>query len=121
MLHQATEGRLFFRTAAVVLPAGWNGSECSRAVGGSRLRRFDDAEFRVAGAPHPLFGDAAWTQQSRDCGQSGDYVSLTAAFFNNNNNNNNTSSSSSATDHALRGEFLLQNPHAHSVATPNLT
>lgn len=87
MLHQATDGRAFIRTVTVVLPAGW-GPEvalaCKRNATPSRIESYNDADVRVSANPHPLFSgadDALWTQQSRDCGQPGDFISAGPEFF----------------------------------------
>ncbi|XP_057378167.1 calcium-activated chloride channel regulator 1-like [Daphnia carinata] len=87
LLHQATDGRAFIRTVSVVVPTGWGvdvSSMCGRNVSRTRLESYDEADVRVSALPHPLFtggADVLWTQQSRDCGQPGDYISAGPDFF----------------------------------------
>ena len=87
LLHQATDGRAYIRTVSVVLPAGWGvdvSSMCKRNVSRTRLESYSESDVKISAAPHPLFtggADALWTQQSRDCGQMGDYISTGPDFF----------------------------------------
>ncbi len=87
LLHQATDGRAFIRSVNVVLPASWTGdlsSSCRRNVSRTRLDSYSEADVKISSAPHPLFSggaDSLWTQQSRECGQSGDYISAGPDFF----------------------------------------
>lgn len=100
LLHQATDGRAYIRTVNVILPAGWGvdiSSMCRRNVSRTRVESYNEADVRVSANGHPLFAggvDALWTQQSRDCGHMGDYISAGPDFFfrptagHQNNNNN---------------------------------
>lgn len=87
LLHQATDGRAFIRSVSVVLPASWGSdvsSMCRRNVSRTRLESYGEADVRVSANAHPLFtggADALWTQQSRDCGHMGDYISAGPDFF----------------------------------------
>ena len=84
LLHQATEGRAFIRSASVVLPTGWSIADCRRNVSQTRLESYGQADVRISAQSHPLFtggADALWTQQSRDCGYMGDYISAGPDFF----------------------------------------
>lgn len=84
LLHQATDGRTFIRSVSVVLPTGWSSADCGRNVSRTRLESYGQADVRISSQPHPLFNggaDVLWTQQSRDCGQMGDYISAGPDFF----------------------------------------
>ncbi len=84
LLHQATDGRAFIRSVSVVLPTGWTSADCGRNVSRTRLESYGQADVKVSAVAHPLFtggADALWTQQSRDCGQMGDYISAGPDFF----------------------------------------
>ena len=87
LLHQATDGRAFIRSVNVVLPASWTGdlsSSCRRNVSRTRLDFYSEADVKISSGPHPLFSggaDSLWTQQSRECGQTGDYISAGPDFF----------------------------------------
>lgn len=87
LLHQATDGRAFIRTVNVVLPAEWGvdiGAVCGRNVSRTRLESYSLADVRISAVSHPLFtggADVLWTQQSRDCGHAGDYISAGPDFF----------------------------------------
>lgn len=87
LLHQATDGRAYIRSVDVILPAEWGvdaGSLCGRNVSKTRLESYNEADVRVSAHGHPLFSggaDALWTQQSRDCGHMGDYISAGPRFF----------------------------------------
>lgn len=87
LLHQATDGRAYIRTVSVILPAGWGvdvSSMCRRNVSRTRSESYNEADIRISANGHPLFAlgaDALWTQQSRDCGQMGDYISAGPDFF----------------------------------------
>ena len=39
-----------------------------------------EADVRIESG-HPVYGNRPWTQQTRDCGQLGDYISVGSAFF----------------------------------------
>lgn len=87
LLHQATDGRTYIRSVDVVLPSEWGvdvASLCNRNVTKTRLESYNDADVRISAHGHPLFSggaDALWTQQSRDCGHMGDYISAGPQFF----------------------------------------
>ena len=97
LLHEATGGRLYVGSVDVIVPGSWSdapgggggsgsggggGDECRhlRGVSPARLATYAEADVRV-GLSHPLFGDAPFTQQSRDCSHQGDFISTTDAFF----------------------------------------
>ena len=87
LLHQSTDGRTFIRSVNVLLPAAWGDSAasiCRRNVSRTRTETYNDADVRVSANAHPLMAggaDSIWTQQSRDCGQQGDYISAGPEFF----------------------------------------
>lgn len=87
LLHQSTDGRAYIKGVDVILPSSWTGDlsvTCQRNVSRTRLGSFSEADVRISSAPHPLFTggeDFLWTQQSRDCGQVGDYISAGPEFF----------------------------------------
>jgi hypothetical protein len=71
-LHEALGGRAYWRSVTVLLPDSWPGHCVARSVVGSSGERADIS----IGVPHPVFGNAPWTQQSRGCGQPGDMIHL---------------------------------------------
>lgn len=88
LLHQSTDGRAYFRSVTVIVPSSWStvdwAATCRRNITRTRLGSYANAEVRVSATAHPLFtggADAVWTQQSRDCGQQGDYISAGPEFF----------------------------------------
>jgi hypothetical protein len=106
LLHQATDGRAFIRSVSVVLPTGWSSADCGRNVSRTRLESYGQADVRISALPHPLFSggaDALWTQQSRDCGHMGDYISAGPDFF-----FKPSASSSNVSDVWIRGRRFLR-------------
>ncbi|XP_018015219.1 calcium-activated chloride channel regulator 4A-like [Hyalella azteca] len=88
LLFQMTESRLYFdKQLYVVLPSHFktcgrhfNESLSAAAPAGYSYLR---APIRM-GRTHGIFGDDIWTQQPRQCGQSGDFISMATASVANN-------------------------------------
>ena len=76
VLHSALGGKFYFKSVNVVVPSSWRESKCDEVIrapkGDLPYRR---ADVWVSG-PHPIHGERPYTQQSRGCGQPGDFVSL---------------------------------------------
>ena len=45
------------------------------------MRSFQGTDVVITGAPHPVHRDSPFTQQSRGCGQSGEFISLPKTFL----------------------------------------
>jgi hypothetical protein len=71
-LHQALDGRAYWRSVTVLLPDSWPANCVPRPVVGSSGELPDIS----VGVPHPVFGNTPWTQQSQGCGQRGDMIYL---------------------------------------------
>jgi hypothetical protein len=71
-LHQSLDGRAYWRSVTVLLPDTWPSNCIARPVSGSSGEVPDIS----VGVPHPVFGNAPWTQQSQGCGQPGDMIYL---------------------------------------------
>jgi len=71
-LHQALDGRAYWRSVTVLLPDSWTSHCVARSAVGSSGERADIS----IGVPHPVFGNAPWTQQSRGCAQPGDMIHI---------------------------------------------
>ncbi|XP_065576990.1 calcium-activated chloride channel regulator 1-like isoform X3 [Artemia franciscana] len=82
-LHDATDQKLFFRSATVLLPTVW--SNCQKQVEPATGESCQDAEFRIENSS-PLFGDSVYTQQSKGCGKRGDFVQIPTSFYDMNSN-----------------------------------
>ena len=81
VLHSALDGKVYIKSVNVVVPSSWRESKCSEAIrppkGDTPYRR---ADVWVSG-PHPIHDERPFTQQSRGCGQSGDFISLPFQFL----------------------------------------
>lgn len=65
----------------MVLPSSWRDGKCQRVVHPPRGDTpYRAADVVVAGNRHPVHGDAPYTQQSRGCGQPGDFMALPYNF-----------------------------------------
>ncbi|XP_050535825.1 calcium-activated chloride channel regulator 1-like [Daktulosphaira vitifoliae] len=69
-LYEALSGKAYFRSVTVTLPQNWP----DNCVGHTRTIAASQGEIPdiLVGQPHPVYGDAMWTQQSQSCGRSGD-------------------------------------------------
>lgn len=70
-LYTALDGRAFWGGVTVLLPNHWPDS-CvpSQSPVGSQG---ETPDIRI-GNTHPVYGDSVWTQQSKGCGQQGDFM-----------------------------------------------
>jgi hypothetical protein len=71
-LLQSLDGRAYWRSVTVLLPDTWPSNCIARPVVGASGEKADIS----IGVPHPVFGNAPWTQQSQGCGQPGDMIYL---------------------------------------------
>ncbi|XP_066980825.1 calcium-activated chloride channel regulator 1-like isoform X2 [Macrobrachium rosenbergii] len=80
-LHVATEGMLSLKSASVIYPRHWTSRSCVPHPSPNPPPIPTHPPHIKLGAPHPVFGDSPWTQQSRGCGQPGDYIYLGVGFL----------------------------------------
>ena len=80
-LYQALDHRVYFKSATIVIPPTWRDSMCQTVIhqpkGNTAYRR---PQFHVQDN-HPIYGARPYTQQSRGCGQPGDYTGLPFNFL----------------------------------------
>uniref|UniRef100_A0A1B6L3U4 Calcium-activated chloride channel N-terminal domain-containing protein n=1 Tax=Graphocephala atropunctata TaxID=36148 RepID=A0A1B6L3U4_9HEMI len=72
-LYHALDGRAHWSSLTVLLPSHWPDSCVPAHI--PVPSQGETPDIRV-GATHPVYGDTAWTQQSRPCGQQGDFIYL---------------------------------------------
>ena len=80
-LHSALDGQVYLKSVSVVVPSSWRDGRCQtviRAPKGDLPYRH--ADIKVSG-PHPIHGRSPFTQQSRGCGQPGDFVAFPYHFL----------------------------------------
>lgn len=71
-LYSTLENRAYWGSVTILLPHNWPDT-CAPNSNSVVSSQGETADFNV-GPPHPVHGDSIWTQQSRGCGQSGDFV-----------------------------------------------
>lgn len=71
-LYTALDGRASLGAVTVLLPSHWPDS-CLPA-GQNPIASVGEAPDIRIGITHPVYGDTAWTQQSQQCGQPGDFM-----------------------------------------------
>lgn len=78
-LHEALGGKAYFRSVTVMLPLNWP----DHCVGHLRVITSSQGEMPDVhiGLPHPVHGDALWTQQSQGCGRPGDAIFASYRLF----------------------------------------
>ncbi|TRY61771.1 hypothetical protein TCAL_12265 [Tigriopus californicus] len=80
-LHQALDERAYFKDITVIVPRNWRDSTCQTPIaapmGGST---FVDPDILV-GKDDPIHGHSIFTQQSRSCGQRGDFMFVPYLFL----------------------------------------
>ncbi|XP_069194169.1 calcium-activated chloride channel regulator 1 [Procambarus clarkii] len=97
-LHLATEGVAYLRSAIVVLPAHWSIRACHPPISGDPPPPPTQTPHLKVASPHPVFGDAPWTQQSGGCGQQGDFIQFGVGFL---------EAANTSADHAARAASVL--------------
>ncbi|XP_068219578.1 calcium-activated chloride channel regulator 1-like isoform X2 [Palaemon carinicauda] len=80
-LYLATEGMMSLRSASVIYPRHWGTRSCVPHASPNPPPIPTHPPHIKLGAPHPVFGDSPWTQQSRGCGQPGDYIYMGVGFL----------------------------------------
>ncbi|XP_077544752.1 calcium-activated chloride channel regulator 1-like [Haemaphysalis longicornis] len=76
-LHQATNGRVYFKEVTIELPNTWPKRASARALSQSSFEKSDVRVDEPTG-PH---GDMPFTLQQKPCGQPGDFIQLTPGFL----------------------------------------
>ncbi|KAK6645164.1 hypothetical protein RUM43_001440 [Polyplax serrata] len=85
-LFSSLEGRAYFREISINLPDHWSDS----CVDGTVVSSSGEQSDFIVGRSHPVFGDQVWTQQSRRCGEPGDFIYLSEKLLTETNNLGNT-------------------------------
>ena len=90
VLYNALGGKVFLKSVNVAIPSSWRDAKCApgsgAAPGGQRIglpkgeTPYRRADLRVTG-PHPIHGETPFTQQSRGCGEPGDFISFPFQFL----------------------------------------
>jgi calcium-activated chloride channel regulator 4 len=81
VLHEATDRRVFFKSATVVIPSSWRDGKCQTVIREPNSDTpYRTPDIRIDSHKHPLYGEAPYTQQSRGCGQPGDVTVFPAKF-----------------------------------------
>lgn len=78
-LHEALSGKAYFRSVTVMLPQNWP-DHCVGHLRGIVSSQGETPDVLV-GLPHPVHGDALWTQQSQGCGRPGDAIYSSYRLF----------------------------------------
>ncbi|XP_075729236.1 calcium-activated chloride channel regulator 3A-1 isoform X2 [Rhipicephalus microplus] len=76
-LHQATNGRVYFKQVTIEAPSTWPARKEARNMSSSFFEQ-SDIRIGLPGEPH---WDRPFTQQLRPCGQPGDFIQLTPGFL----------------------------------------
>lgn len=81
MLNKALNNKVYLKSATIVVPATWKDSSCRDVI----LQPTGNVAIRdpdvLVDPEHPIYGNSPYTQQSKGCGESGDFVSLPAEFL----------------------------------------
>uniref|UniRef100_A0A646QFV9 EClCP n=1 Tax=Hemiscolopendra marginata TaxID=943146 RepID=A0A646QFV9_9MYRI len=77
-LYQATRHRAYFNEVTIIVPNEWEYRPEYEIVRPNS--RFSVADVRID-LPNPEYGDAPYTQQPGECGESGEYIHLTPDFI----------------------------------------
>ncbi|KAK8788967.1 hypothetical protein V5799_021260 [Amblyomma americanum] len=77
LMHRATCGLVHFGSVTISVPDTW---PARPQAAGTAASLFPVAAVRVAAA-NPRYGDTPYTVQPRGCGESGEYIHLTARFL----------------------------------------
>ncbi len=83
VLHNALDGKVYLKSVNVIVPSSWRESKCDSGAGGSALsislpkgdRPYRRPDVWVTG-PHPIHGETPYTQQTKSCGQPGEFISF---------------------------------------------
>lgn len=78
-LHEALSGKAYFRSVTVMLPLNWP-DHCVGHLRGIVSSQGETPDVHI-GLPHPVHGDALWTQQSQGCGRPGDGIYSSYRLF----------------------------------------
>lgn len=78
-LHEALSGKAYFRSVTVMLPQNWP-DHCVGHLRGIVSSQGETPDVFI-GLPHPVHGDALWTQQSQGCGRPGDAIYSSYRLF----------------------------------------
>ena len=76
-LFNATDGRAYLREVTVSLPRTWRTKHIACSLMEPLISTSPSTKAHISiTAPHPLFGNKPWTQQSQGCGRPGDYIQM---------------------------------------------
>ena len=82
VLHKALNEKVFLKSISVVVPSSWRDSQCNTVIrtpkGETPYRK---ADILVSAEDHPIYGAIPFTQQSKGCGQHGDFMSMPFSFL----------------------------------------
>lgn len=81
VLHEAFDNRVYLKSATIVIPKSWRDSMCQTVIHGPQ----GDTPYRQPDIfiqdKHPIYGQRPFTQQSRGCGQPGDFTAYPYDFL----------------------------------------
>jgi len=86
VLNEGLYGKAYFKEVTIVVPSHWQDARCHMNVqepaGGVA---YQSADIRIT-TESPIFGASPFTQQSKGCGERGDFITFPETFFTNWNN-----------------------------------
>ncbi|BES87543.1 Ca-activated cl channel protein [Nesidiocoris tenuis] len=77
-VYRSLRGRASWKSVTVLVPRIWPDT-C--VPGHSTVPSSGETPHIRISLPHPVYRDSPWTQQSKPCGQSGDFISLSYRLF----------------------------------------
>ncbi len=79
VLHSALDGRVYFKSYTIVIPSSWRDAKCESVIRSPKAGvPYRQADIMVTS---PETSSDIYTQQSRGCGQQGDFTSLPFKFL----------------------------------------
>lgn len=83
VLNEALYGKAYFKEVTIVVPSHWEDARCRMNVlEPAGEIAYQNADVRIT-TESPIFGPAPHTQQSKGCGERGDFISFSESFFTN--------------------------------------
>ena len=73
-----TERGFLLQNITITVPSNWDTSDCGDRTFVPSVPKNPDVRI---GPSHPVYKNRPWTQQSKGCGERGDYISLSDAYF----------------------------------------
>ena len=81
-LHEALNQKPFLKSVSVVIPKSWRDGKCQTVVRPPKGETpYRQADIVISGNNHPIYGASPYTQQSKQCGQPGDFMALPFSFL----------------------------------------